>query len=154
MKSYCCMFLYMFSLSACARSSVQGTWENQIFIIPASFDTVLINQNNRAQSFLANSDLLPRNVRTQYRSLLTLPGFQNIFYRMTMLQYMSFQFDYMLSIAKCDIIFCCCRSVYYKTLILSGWPQTSKTWKTWRNWEFENFPKSQGKLRENVKYVI
>ena len=28
-KRYCYTFFYMFSLSACAQSSVQGTWENQ-----------------------------------------------------------------------------------------------------------------------------
>ena len=40
MKMYCVFFI-TFSLSACARSSVQGTWENQIWITPASFNTVL-----------------------------------------------------------------------------------------------------------------
>ena len=29
MKRYC-VFLYMFSLLACAQSYIQGTWENQI----------------------------------------------------------------------------------------------------------------------------
>ena len=43
MNMYCCMFFIMFSLSACALSSVQSTWENQIWITPASFNTVLAN---------------------------------------------------------------------------------------------------------------
>ena len=43
----------------------------------ASFNTILGNQINRAQSF-------PRNDRTQYRSSLILLGFQTIFHRMTM----------------------------------------------------------------------
>ena len=51
------MFFIMFSLSAYALSSVQGTWENQIWITPASFKTVLANQTNRAQSFLAKSNI-------------------------------------------------------------------------------------------------
>ena len=59
MKRYCCMFFIMFSLSACARSSVQDTWENQTWITAASFNTVLANQSNRAQSFLANSNKPP-----------------------------------------------------------------------------------------------
>ena len=34
------------------------------------------------------------------------------------LQYMHFQFDYLCSVTTYEIIFCCCRLVYYKTLIL------------------------------------
>ena len=86
MKRYCCVFLYMFSLSACVRSCVQGTWENQIFIIAPFFNTVLANQNHHAQSFLANSNILPCNVRGHYRSPLTFPGFHSIFHRTTMMQ--------------------------------------------------------------------
>ena len=86
MKRYCCVFLYMFSLSACVQSCVQGTWENQIFIIAPFFNTVLANQNHHAQSFLANSNILPCNVRGHYRSPLTFPGFHSIFHRTTMMQ--------------------------------------------------------------------
>ena len=49
------MFLIMFSLSAFALSSVQGTWENQIWMTHTSFDTVLANQSESAQSFLAKA---------------------------------------------------------------------------------------------------
>ena len=49
----------MFCLSACALSSVQGTWENQICITSASFNTVLANQSESAQSFLAKSNVPP-----------------------------------------------------------------------------------------------
>ena len=59
MKRYCCMFLIMFSLSVCVLSSVQGTWENQVWIKPGSFNTVLANQSESAQSFLAKSNIPP-----------------------------------------------------------------------------------------------
>ena len=59
MKRYCCIFFIIFSLSAYALSSVQGTWENQIRITPASFNTVLANQNESAQSFLAKPNTPP-----------------------------------------------------------------------------------------------
>ena len=55
MERYCCMFFIMFSLLACTGSSIQGTWENQIWTTPATFNTVLANQSNRVQPLLANS---------------------------------------------------------------------------------------------------
>ena len=76
------MILDMVSLSACVRFP-PFTWENQI--TPASFNDILANQNNPAQSFLANSNIFPRDDRRQYRSPLNLPGFQTIFQRMIML---------------------------------------------------------------------
>ena len=63
---FSCMFFYMVPLSACAWSPLQEKWENQILIMPASFNTVLSNQNNHAQSFLANFNVLLRNDRRQY----------------------------------------------------------------------------------------
>ena len=53
------MLVIMFPLSACALSSVQGTWGNQISITSASFNTVLANQSVSAQSFLAKSNIPP-----------------------------------------------------------------------------------------------
>ena len=70
------MFLYMFSLSACARSSVIGkpNLNNVCF-----FNTVLANQNNRAQSFPADSNILPHNDQRQYRNSFDFAGFLDHF---------------------------------------------------------------------------
>ena len=59
MKRYCCIIFIIFSLSACALSSVQGISENKIKITTASFNTVLANQSESAQSFLAKSNIPP-----------------------------------------------------------------------------------------------
>ena len=59
MKKYCCMFFIMFPLSACVLSSVQGTRKNEILIPRVSFNTVLTNQSDSAQSFLAESNIPP-----------------------------------------------------------------------------------------------
>ena len=72
--AYCCGFCTCFLCQHGSRHM-----EKQNMSMTASFNTVLANQNNHAQSFLPNSNILPRNDRRQYWSPLILPGFQTVF---------------------------------------------------------------------------
>ena len=76
---HCILIFVHLYLVAMYTVLLQSTWENEIWMMPASFNTISAYQNHHAQSFLAYCKILPSNDWRQFRSSLILPGFRTIF---------------------------------------------------------------------------